>query len=108
MMFNLVLSEMLNDLGCHQVLSAATEAEALENLAKSTIDFALVDLYLDRDTSLPVMDQLAAEKIPFAVMSGADKEDLPPQCASYPFLQKPFFLDDVRRALCTYQHRSSS
>lgn len=65
-----------------------------------TIDLALVDVSLGRDTSAPIADELIARKVPFAFVTGySDTAVLPEHLRKMPRLSKPYVLADVRRII---------
>jgi DNA-binding NtrC family response regulator len=53
------------------------------------IDAAIIDLNLDRQSSLPLADALAARGIPFIVCTGYGEARLPPPHQDVPVLGKP-------------------
>lgn len=59
------------------VVSVATNVEtALEVLRKSEIHCAIVDLHLGNDDSRPIIEKLKANEIPFAVVTGAEINEI--------------------------------
>jgi CheY-like chemotaxis protein len=81
---------ILRELGCEEIYSAATVAEALEAISAKPPDLALVDVNLGGEQSWPVMQALAERRIPFAIVSGYAIERT--QLADYgepPLLRKP-------------------
>jgi DNA-binding response OmpR family regulator len=58
-------------------VSLATDVDtALDVLQKSEIHFAIVDLHLGDKDSKPVMKKLQENEIPFAVVTGADLNEV--------------------------------
>lgn len=81
---------MLRDLGCQEIRSAASIAEALDAIRVDPPDFALVDVNLAGEQSWPVMQLLAEQGIPFAVTSGyAMGSEQLRAFGSPPLLRKP-------------------
>ena len=85
----------------HTVVGPARSLQAGLSLAKDeTIDLALVDVSLGRDTSAPIADELIARKVPFAFVTGySDTAVLPEHLRKMPRLSKPYVLADVRRII---------
>ena len=85
----------------HTVIGPARSLQAGLSLAKDeTIDLALVDVSLGRDTSAPIADELIARKVPFAFVTGySDTAVLPEHLRQMPRLSKPYVLADVRRII---------
>ena len=59
------------------------------------IDAAIIDLNLDRESSLPLADALAERGIPFIVCTGYGDARLPPPHQNVPVLGKPQGLTEL-------------
>lgn len=58
-------------------VSLAVNVEtALELLQKSEIDYAIVDYHLGKNNSRPIIEELQANEIPFAVVTGAELNEV--------------------------------
>jgi ActR/RegA family two-component response regulator len=58
-------------------VSLATNVKtALEVLKQSEIHYAIVDFHLGSDTSKPIIKELMANEIPFAVVTGAELNEI--------------------------------
>jgi hypothetical protein len=69
-------------------------------LAKSlNIDAALLDLNLWGRSSVPVADVLKGRGIPFAFVSGFDKDTVKREFQDAPFITKPYLKSTVLRVL---------
>ena len=84
------LKNMLQDLGCVVVATAARLHEAEELARHERLDGVLLDLNLGGQYSYPVVDILRERGIPFIIMSGYDVGQLRPDLAEAPQMQKPF------------------
>lgn len=62
--------DMLADLGCRSVTTAATLPEALAAVDRGGFDVALLDINLNGVESLPVADRLRAAGRPFVFTTG--------------------------------------
>ena len=92
--------EMLRDLGAETVELCSSVQEALTYLSNNAVDFAILDLNLGSETSLPIANQLAKQEIPFLFATG--DEDIPD--ISIPnhepiVLHKPYSLNTIQDAL---------
>jgi len=85
----------------HTVIGPARSLQAGLSLVKdATIDLALVDVSLGRETSAPIADELIARKVPFAFVTGySDSAVLPEHLRKMPRLSKPYVLADIRRII---------
>lgn len=69
------LEDTLQSAGA-EILSAGRVEEALDLLNRTAdLDFAVLDMHLGHDTSLPIAAVLAGRNIPFAFLSGLGKSD---------------------------------
>ncbi|MBV8978614.1 MAG: response regulator [Alphaproteobacteria bacterium] len=93
------LSQTLQDMGCQVVGPISTVAAALESLAATHPDGAILDVRLGGETSLAVADELGRRGIPFVFATGCTDNDLPRRFASRPLLLKPLSQSDLRSGL---------
>ncbi|MBV8393955.1 MAG: response regulator [Alphaproteobacteria bacterium] len=95
----MLLEEMLLDLG-HAVGAVSSHLdEAVALAAQETFDFAVLDINLNGKKSFPVADVLAARGVPFLFATGYGARALMAPWLDRPILQKPYSLDELRRAL---------
>lgn len=100
MIIALDLEGVLMKLGARKVLTASTVAAALETLGAERPDFAILDLNLGEETSLPVAETLRAHDIPFVFGTGfGDQADLPVELSRTPIISKPYSEKALREAL---------
>jgi len=91
MMVAWLLGEMLTHLGCKVVGPAARVEQALAMIEnKTAFDIAVLDINLNDQKSYPVADALIACGIPFAFVTGYNKDSLPEAYQNLPILQKPY------------------
>ena len=82
------------------VFVAASVADAETILGGNTVDFALLDVELEGETSEPIASRLLSSKVPFAFVSGYDDAGgLHGQFAGIPSLLKPLSENALRDAL---------
>ncbi|MBV9827528.1 MAG: GAF domain-containing protein [Alphaproteobacteria bacterium] len=83
--------DILLRLGADNVVAAATIAQALEAIEREPPDFALLDVNLGHETSLPIADRLRAAGVPYIFATGyGDQLNLPPEHAGALIAQKPY------------------
>lgn len=92
----MLVEDMLDQLGCIVVETVSDVQRALDRVARSDIDFALLDVGLRGQLSYGVAEALEARGVPFLFMSGAEVEE---RWRDRPSLMKPFELDQLRRML---------
>jgi CheY-like chemotaxis protein len=97
----LMLAEMLKELGCHVVGTAATRSDALQlvEAAHRDMDAATLDLNLGGESGRDVAALLGEHGIPFLVTTGYDDPIHLAGFEQHPLLQKPFVLEDLKQAL---------
>lgn len=99
MLVLLMIEDMLGDLGCQVVASAATAEQALDLIATQSFDGALLDMNLNGDKSDRVAQALAARGVPFIFCSGSSALDVAAKFQDRPFLRKPFGFAELAEAL---------
>lgn len=99
MMIAMLVESLLEELGCIVAATAARPAQALEALARSRPDAAVLDVNLDGSDSFEVAEELCRQGIPFVFATGYRSSRLDPRFASRPVLAKPFQLQDLETAL---------
>jgi CheY-like chemotaxis protein len=99
MMVLLLIEDMLADLGCKSVTTAATVDQALALMEGRVFDVAMLDVNLKGQKSYPVADALVARDIPFVFSTGysdhVTRADYPEQ----PVLQKPYKFEELVEVL---------
>lgn len=92
------VESMLEELGAVTILTASTIGEAQE-FAEQPIDFAILDLHLGSETSLPIAKALGERGISFVFASGdGDQAGLTDGLAAVPVIMKPYRRDDILAA----------
>jgi CheY-like chemotaxis protein len=92
----LLIEDMLADLGCEIVASAAALGKACELARTAEIDFAILDLNLDGASAVPVARILRERHIPFVFSTGYGTSGVSEDFACYPLLAKPFVIADLQ------------
>jgi CheY-like chemotaxis protein len=92
----LLIEDMLTDLGCEIVASAARLSEACRIAESSEFDFAVLDLNLDGQPALPVAEILTRRGIPFVFSTGYGCDGVPKEFARCQVIAKPFSFQNLR------------
>ena len=92
--------DLLTRLGAERVVTAASIAQALQEIQRDAFEVAVLDVNLGNDTSLPVADALSARGIPYVFATGYGEQlRLPEQHAGAQVIQKPYTLTSISAAL---------
>ena len=76
MLVLIMIEDMLADLGCKSVTSAATVDKALALIDAQVFDAALLDMNLNGDDSHPVAEALSARGVPFVYLDRQHRSQL--------------------------------
>lgn len=95
----MLLEDMLTELGCHIVGLASHVEEAIKLAGSAEADLAILDLNLDGTDAYAVAEQLVARGIPFIFATGYGPTGIRADFGARPTLQKPFRMEDLRRAI---------
>lgn len=98
-MLLMLLEDMLDEIGCRLVASAATVGDGLAAVDEREFDIAILDVHLGRDVVWPLADHLVEEGKPFVLASGDDGRLLQDRYPSATILAKPYELDTLTKAL---------
>jgi light-regulated signal transduction histidine kinase (bacteriophytochrome)/CheY-like chemotaxis protein len=91
---------ILLELGARHVETAASVAQALAAIGRATPGFALLDLNLGGENSVPVAMKLKELGVPFIFATGyGERAPIPEALAAAPVIQKPYTNDVVEAAL---------
>jgi CheY-like chemotaxis protein len=74
---------------------AGSAKEAIDLLDKSVVEGALLDLRLRNSIGLEVAVALRQRGIPFIVVTAYDRESLPSELKTAPYLRKPILQDHL-------------
>src|SRR5512141_1619276 len=94
MLVLIMIEDMLADLGCRSVASAATIDKALALIDAQSLDLALLDMNLNGIDSHPVAVALSARGVPFVYSTGNTGQNLKEGYSDRPVLKKPFKYDE--------------
>jgi CheY-like chemotaxis protein len=111
MLVLIMIEDMLADLGCKSVSSAATVDKALGLINAQVFDAAMLDMTLNGNDSHPVAEALSARGVPFIYSTGNTGHGLRDGYSDRPVLKKPFKYEDLvailTRLLKRPQHGAS-
>ena len=99
MLISLMIEDMLADLGCEVVTSAATAEVAVGLVDRQTFDAALLDMNLNGASSRTVAQALEARGVPFAIATGNSVDDMWDDFRDRAMLRKPFQYGELVRIL---------
>jgi CheY-like chemotaxis protein len=108
MLVAMMIEDMLADLGCKSVSSAATIDQALALIAAQAFDVAMLDMNLNGKDSHPVAEALSARGVPFFYATGNTGQSLREGYAGRPLLKKPFRQEDLVAMLVRLQDQGPS
>ncbi len=95
----MMLEDMLVELGCTIAGVAAKPADAIELIASTQIDAAVLDVNLNGADSFPVAAALRNRGVPFIFATGYGGSRLTPEFSDYVVVEKPYRLKDLSEAL---------
>jgi CheY-like chemotaxis protein len=94
-----MIEDMLEDLGCEIVASAARLPDARGLAATATIDLAILDVNLAGHSSFPVAQILRERGIPFLFSTGYGQSGFSHDFADQPLIGKPFSMKDLEETI---------
>jgi CheY-like chemotaxis protein len=97
----LMIEDMLEELGCVVVASAARLAGAYEAVQSKLLDFVVLDVNVAGETSFDLARVLVDRGTPFVFSTGYGSARLPVNLQNQPILAKPFGLSDLRKSIGT-------
>jgi light-regulated signal transduction histidine kinase (bacteriophytochrome) len=100
MMIALDAEDMILELGADAVTVAASVADALRSIEREPPDYAVLDVNLGTETSMPVAERLAGLGIPFLFATGyGDRMPRPEGLSEAPTVAKPYDAETLRAKL---------
>jgi len=91
---------ILLELGARHVETAASVNQALKVIERATPSFALLDINLGAESSLPVGHRLKELGVPFLFATGyGERAPIPAELSDAPVIQKPYTRELVEKAL---------
>ncbi len=95
----MLIEDMLADMGCAVVASAARVSEALKLIEATDIDAAVLDVNVAGEKVFSVAEKLRDRKIPFVFATGYGAEGLREDLRTFPVIAKPFPHSQLQKAL---------
>ncbi|QND54514.1 response regulator (plasmid) [Phyllobacterium sp. 628] len=95
MLILMMIEDMLSDLGCKSVTSAATNEQAINLIGGQSFDAAMLDMNLNGQKSRPVADALVTRGVPFVFSTGNSSSDVWDGYAHHAVIRKPFLFDQL-------------
>src|SRR5579872_3264130 len=91
---------ILLELGARHVETAASVTQALRSIERTKPSFALLDINLGNESSIPVGKKLQELNVPFIFATGyGERAPVPEELADAPVIQKPYTRETVESAL---------
>src|SRR5207302_732599 len=97
----ILLEDMLAELGCEVLWTAHRVGKALDLVAQSMPDAAVLDVNIAGDEVYPVAQALAERNIPFVFATGYGARGLKDAWHDRPIVQKPFQVEHLAESLLT-------
>lgn len=99
MLIALDIEEALKALGAARVTTASSVRQAREAIDLGGLDFAVLDVNLGAESSMPVADLLVARNIPFIFATGyGEQAQLHENYAGHPVISKPYGRAEIAEA----------
>ncbi len=98
-LIQMLLCDMLNELGYTVAAAVGTIAEAIELATHGDFNAAILDVNIDGQEIFPVAEILERRDLPFIFVTGYGETSLPARFRDRPALQKPFQADDLKSTL---------
>ena len=99
MIIGLDVEGMVSDMGAEHVTLAGTVSEALAAIDGTDFTFAVLDVNLGSENSLPIAEALRAKGVPFLFGTGYGEVDGITSEMGAPVIQKPYSSDSLRQAV---------
>ncbi|MGJ5198239.1 HWE histidine kinase domain-containing protein [Bradyrhizobium sp. HKCCYLRH1030] len=91
---------ILLELGARHIDTAASVSQALKSIERAVPSFALLDINLGAESSLPVGHRLKELGVPFMFATGyGERAPIPAELSDMPVIQKPYTREVVEKAL---------
>ena len=94
-MISALIEMILGEAGCSIVGPVAAVEQALEIIEREACDAALLDIHINGHEVYAVADVLSERGIPFVLVSGFARKQLPSRYRHCPYVAKPFTPDTV-------------
>jgi len=99
-MIAMLIEDLLAELGASPVKTVSSISEASRVLGEAIpLDMAILDVNLHGQATFPLADLLLERGIPFVFATGYSAAGMPERFSGVPVLQKPFELEQMKRAL---------
>ena len=95
----ILVEDLVADLGCEIIGPVSNAADARAMARDADIDFALLDVNLDGDTSFAAAEILMARGVPLAFITGYGAAGVRADLRHLPILDKPIDPESLRRLL---------
>lgn len=104
-LIGMLVADMLEALGCEVVGPALDLAGGLGLAREAAIDWAILDLSLEGQSSFPIAEALRTRRVPFVFASGYGSAMAGSGFEDVAVIQKPFEMADLADALGSLRAR---
>lgn len=104
MLILMMIEDMLGELGCKSVTTAATNEQAISLIGTQSFDAAMLDMNLNGQKSQVVADALVIRGVPFVFSTGNSSHDTWDGYAHHAVIRKPFLFNELKTALTQLLH----
>ena len=95
-LISMLLEDWLAELGCETIGPVQSAQSALDMIARTAPDAAILDVTLQNENSYSVADMLRGRGVRFAFATGHGASTVAPRFKDAPVLAKPFDLSAVK------------
>ncbi len=99
MLISMMLTDMLEQLGCTAIGPAVTLGEAWPLFEAGAFDAAVLDVHVDGREIYDLADAVRARRIPLVIATGSGADSLPERFRNAVLLPKPYSLPALDAAL---------
>lgn len=99
MLILMMIEDMLSDLGCKSITTAATNEQAISLIGTQSFDAAMLDMNLNGQKSQVVADALVIRRVPFVFSTGNSSSDIWDGYAHHAVIRKPFLFNELATTL---------
>jgi len=96
-----MMRDWLGELGCETAGPVPSVRAALDLIAASHVDGAILDVSLDGEDCYPVADALLKRGVPIAFATGYGAKGIAPRYKDALMLPKPYGFEAVKGVVCT-------
>jgi CheY-like chemotaxis protein len=93
------IANLLRDAGCEVVGPVGTLPDALAAVDRDSFDAAVIDVNLHGEKAFPIMETLESAAVPFVIVTGYGRDQLPRRFRHHSLVAKPFTQGELLEGL---------